>query len=312
MIKRTLYFGNPAYLNLKDCQLVVTFPNDQGMANSGGHNCIPVEDVGLVVLDSKQITITHSLLNALLANKAIIISCDDSHHPIGMMHSLDAHSEQTKRMAAQVECSEPLRKNLWQQTVSQKLLNQTDVLKWRNQPYEPIQRWSRQVRSGDPENLEGRGAAHYWSHLFPEIPIFTRDRDGKCPNAWLNYGYAILRATMARAIVGAGLIPSLGIHHRNKYNAYCLADDLMEPYRPLVDVAVCQLIESQGPSDELSKAVKQALLSIPAQDVRMDGERSPLMVAMQKTAVSVVKCYLGEARTVLHPHLILDESHQNG
>lgn len=304
MIKRTLYFGNPAYLSLKDAQMVVTFPKDQGMAAHSGNNTVPIEDVGLVVLDSKQITITHGLLNALLQNKAIVVSCDESHHPIGMMHSLDAHSEQTKRMAAQVESSEPLRKNLWQQTVAQKLLNQTDVLRKRSRPYEPVYRWSREVKSGDPENLEGRGAAHYWGHLFDNSPMFIRDRNGDCPNAWLNYGYAVLRATMARAIVGAGLLPSLGIHHRNKYNAYCLADDLMEPYRPVVDVAVCQLLEKIGPSGEINKEVKQTLLSVPSQDVLIQGEKSPVMVAMQKTAVSLVKCYLGEVRQIQHPSLL--------
>lgn len=305
MIKRTLYFGNPAYLHLKDTQLVVTFPNDQGMSRATGNNSIPVEDIGLVILDHKQITITHGLLNALIQNKSIIVSCDETHHPMGMMHSLDAHSEQTRRLGAQVESSEPLRKNLWQQTVSQKLINQAHILEKRGMAYEPIYRWSKLVRSGDPENLEGRAAAHYWATIFPEIPDFTRGREGKSPNAWLNYGYAILRATMARSIVGAGLIPSLGIHHRNKYNAYCLADDLMEPYRPMVDWAVCQLIEKVTIKDEISKEVKQTLLGISAQDVKINGERSPLMVAMQKTAVSLVKCYLGESRQIQQPDLIL-------
>lgn len=305
MIKRTLYFGNPAYLNLKNGQLVVTFPNDQGHAHASGHNSIPVEDVGLVVLDHKQITISHGLLNALIENKAIVVSCDESHHPLGLMHSLDAHSEQTRRMAAQVESSEPLRKNLWQQTVSQKLVNQAAILQRQGLAFDPIVRWSKLVRSGDPENMEGRAAAHYWGHLFPGIPDFTRDRKGMSPNSWLNYGYAILRASMARAIVGAGLIPSLGIHHRNKYNAYCLADDLMEPYRPVVDHAVCGLLSQLGPGEEINKEVKQVLLSLPNQDVRIKGERSPLMVALEKTAVSVVKCYLGERRTVEYPELIL-------
>ena len=304
MIKRTLYFGNPAYLNLKDKQMVVTFPNDQGHSSASGNNSIPVEDVGMVVLDSKQITITHALINALLENKAIIVSCDDSHHPIGMMHSLDAHSEQSKRMAAQIESSEPLRKNLWQQTVSQKIKNQAQLLQTKGFEFDPMIYWSKNVRSGDPDNMEGRAAAHYWARIFPASPLFTREREGKCPNAWLNYGYAILRANMARAIVGAGLIPTLGIHHRNKYNAYCLADDLMEPYRPVVDWAVCGMLQKLEPSDDISKEVKQTLLSIPTTDVTIQGERSPLMVAMQKTAVSLVRCYLGEVKSVQHPELL--------
>lgn len=306
MIKRTLYFGNPAYLSLKDQQLVVTFPHDQGMATTTGNNTAPIEDIGLLVLDSKQITLSHGLINALLVNKAIIVSCDESHHPIGMMHSLEAHSEQSKRMGAQVESSQPLRKNLWQQTVAQKIANQAEILKQRKLPHEPMMRWSKDVRSGDPDNMEGRAAAHYWSEIFPDIPGFTRDRNGVSPNAWLNYGYAVLRACMARAIVGVGLIPTLGIHHRNKYNAYCLADDLMEPYRPVVDWAVCGMLNRMEPHDNISKEVKQTLLSLPATDVRINKERSPLMVAMQKTAVSLVNCYLGETRSLSQPELILE------
>lgn len=204
MIKRTLYFGNSAYLNLKNNQLVVTFPNDQGHTTASGNNTIPIEDIGLVVLDNKQITLTHALLNALIENKCIVVSCDESHHPTGMMHSLDANTEQSKRMAAQIESSEPLRKNLWQQTVAQKLRNQAELLRLRNRPFDPVLRWSKQVRSGDPDNFEGRGAAHYWEYIFDKNPFFLRDRHGHPPNAWLNYGYAVLRATMARSIVGAG------------------------------------------------------------------------------------------------------------
>jgi CRISPR-associated protein Cas1 len=304
MIKRTLYFGNPCYLSLKNQQLVVQFPNDDGHTAANPNSQIPVEDLGMVLLDHSQITITHSLMVAMLANKVILVSCDDSHHPAGMMNSLEGHSEQSKRMSAQIESSEPLRKNLWQQTVSKKLENQAQILIQRNRPFEPLIRWSKQVRSGDPDNYEGRGAAHYWEYIFPGNPFFLRDRHGHPPNAWLNYGYAVLRATMARAIVGAGLNPTLGIHHRNKYNAYCLADDLMEPYRPVADWAVCQLLERFEPDNDITKEVKHALLSLASADVRINGDRSPLMVAMQKTAVSVVKCYLGESRTVSHPDLI--------
>ncbi len=291
-------------MSLKEKQLVVQFPNDQGHAEASRKNSIPVEDVGLVVLDSSQITITHGLLHALTANKVILVTCNENHHPIGMMHSLDGHSEQSKRLAAQVESSLPLRKNLWQQTVKQKLGNQMELLKRIGQDWEPMLRWSQTVRSGDPENLEGRGAAYYWGRVFPELPGFTRAREGGSPNSWLNYGYAILRATMARALVGAGLHPSLGIHHRNKYNAYCLADDLMEPYRPMVDLWVSLLLKLEGPVEGMPKTVKQKMLGLPAEDVIIKGERSPVMVAMEKTAVSLVKCYLGESRHLVLPELM--------
>jgi CRISPR-associated protein Cas1 len=301
MIKRTLYFGNPAYLSLKDRQLVVQFPGDQGEAERSGRNKIPAEDVGLVVLDHRQITITHGLLQELLGNKALIVSCGEDHHPAGMLHSLEGHSEQSKRIAAQVESSEPLRKNLWQQTIAQKIRNQAGMLGERGIATDVLERWSRQVKSGDPDNLEGRAAAHYWENVFPELPVFLRERKGHPPNAWLNYGYAILRASMARAIVAAGLNPSLGIHHHNKYNAWCLADDLMEAYRPWADLAVYRLMMREELSNEVTKEVKIAMLGLPATDVRIGGEKSPMMVAMQKTVNSLVRCYLGEVRKLLLP-----------
>ena len=301
MIKRTLYFGNPAYLSLKDRQLVVQFPGDQGEAERSGRNKIPAEDVGLVVLDHKQITLTHGLLQELLGNKVLIVSCGEDHHPAGMLHSLEGHSEQSKRMAAQVEISEPLKKNLWQQVVAQKIRNQAALLKDRGISPDILERWSRQVKSGDPDNLEGRAAAHYWDNIFPELPVFLRERKGHPPNAWLNYGYAILRATMARAIVCAGLNPALGIHHRNKYNAFCLADDLMEPFRPFADRAVCRLMQRMEVNNELSREVKSEMLGLPAMDCRLNGEKSPLMVAMQKMVNSLVRCYGGELRKLALP-----------
>jgi CRISPR-associated protein Cas1 len=301
MIKRTLYFGNPAYLSLKDRQLVVQFPGDQGEAERSGRNKIPAEDVGLVVLDHRQITITHGLLQELLGNKVLIVSCGEDHHPAGMLHSLEGHSEQSKRMAAQVESSEPLRKNLWQQTIAQKIRNQAGMLRERGIKPDVLQRWGRQVKSGDPDNLEGRAAAHYWENIFPELPVFLRERKGHPPNAWLNYGYAILRASMARSIVAAGLNPSLGIHHHNKYNAWCLADDLMEAYRPWADLEVCRLMMREELSNTVTKEVKITMLGLPATDVRIGGEKSPMMVAMQKTVNSLVRCYLGEVRKLMLP-----------
>ena len=307
MIKRTLYFGSPAYLSLKDKQLVVEFPGDGGEAERSGRNRIPAEDVGLVVLDHRQITLTHGLLQELLARKALIVSCGEDHHPAGMLCSTEGHSEQSKRMAAQVESSEPLRKNLWQQVIAQKIRNQAALLEQQGMPAEVLLRWSRQVKSGDPDNLEGRAAAHYWERIFPDNPFFLRDRKGHPPNAWLNYGYAILRATMARAIVAAGLNPALGIHHRNKYNAFCLADDLMEPYRPWADLAVCGLMQRTEPVSTLSREVKTVLLGLPAEDLRQNGEKSPLMVAMQKTVNSLVRCYTGELRKLALPEFLKEK-----
>lgn len=304
MIKRTLYFGNPVYLQVKNSQLVVSFPGDQGETKKTGNHTVPIEDVGLVILDHKQITTTYSVLQELLLNKSLLVVCDEQHHPTGMLHSLEGHSEQSRRMGYQIEASEPLKKNLWQQTIAKKLANQAKVLRLRKREYEPLIRWSRLVKSGDPENLEGRGAAHYWGEIFENRPIFIRERKGEPPNSWLNYGYALLRAAMARSLVAAGLNPSLGIHHRNKYNAYCLADDLMEPFRPLVDLAVCQIMDQREPTNEIDKDTRYTLLSLLSEDVSLNGERSPVLVAMQRTANSLVKCFGGETRNLLLPDLL--------
>ena len=159
----------------------------------------------------------------------------------------------------------------------------------------------RNVKSGDTDNCKATAAAHYWQHLFPGIAGFKRFREGIPPNNFLNYGYALLRATMARSLVGAGLLPTLGIHHANRYNAYCMADDLMEPYRPMVDRVVCETVDRYGTDEDISTEIKTILLKIPAMDVLLEGEKSPLMVATQRTAVSLVKCFTGEQRKILYP-----------
>ena len=161
--------------------------------------------------------------------------------------------------------------------------------------------WANDVRSGDPDNLEARAAAYYWKNMFPYIPDFTRSRDGVCPNNLLNYGYAILRAVVARGLVGSGLLPTLGIHHHNRYNAYCLADDIMEPYRPYVDALIVDIVDEVGGEVELTKEIKARLLSIPVTDVVVGGKRSPLMVAVGQTTASLYKCFSGELRRVLYP-----------
>lgn len=163
--------------------------------------------------------------------------------------------------------------------------------------------WANNVRSGDPDNLEARAAAYYWKNIFPSLPLFTREREGIPPNNLLNYGYAILRAVIARALVGSGLLPTLGIHHHNKYNAYCLADDIMEPYRPYVDNMVIDIMHQEDSIDQLTKDIKFRLLGIPVIDVIIKGKRSPLMIAAQQTTASLYKCFSGEDKTILYPEL---------
>jgi len=310
MIKRTLYFGNPVYLSLSMAQLKIRFPefrqtidSDISYAKDVGAS-VPIEDIGVVVLDHQQITITQALLDALMNNNVAVISCDATHMPVGMMMVLNGNTVQNERFRDQVVASEPLKKQLWMQTVVAKVKNQSALLRKLKKQSDRLNIVYKNIKSGDSENGEATAAAYYWPNLFSEFGNFTRDRFGLPPNNYLNYGYALLRATMARCIVGAGLLPTLGIHHSNRYNAYCLADDLMEPYRPYVDEVVYKLIDEYGTDEDISKDIKAILLQIPAMDVNINGQASPLMNAMQRTAVSLVNCFSGEQKKVIYPELI--------
>lgn len=297
MIKRTLYFGQAAYLSLRDGQLLVRLPAEEGSRS------IPIEDIGVLILDHQQISITHGLMNALEAHKCALITCSASHMPSGLFLPLDAHSLQSERFQTQIEATLPLKKQLWQQTVRMKIQNQARVLEEvYAQPQANMLAWVKQVRSGDPDNLEARAAAYYWANLFPSLPKFTREREESAPNALLNYGYALLRAVVARSLVSVGLLPTLGIHHHNRYNAYCLADDIMEPYRPYVDKFVQETYEREYP-ESLTKDIKHRLLTIMEQDVVIDGITHPLSIATSLTASSLVRCFEGSSKQIDYPAL---------
>lgn len=307
MIKKTLYFGNPAYLSLSNSQMVLRLPevekNDDlpDIFRKDAHRTFPIEDIGVVVLDNRQITITQALIGALLDNNVALITCSETRHPTGLMLPLAGHTLQSERFRAQLDASLPLKKQLWQQTVIAKIRNQASLLRRIGVDTENMQHWAASVRSGDPDNFEGRAAAYYWKNFFPEELGFTRARDGAPPNNLLNYGYAILRAIVARGLVASGLLPTLGIHHRSKYNAYCLADDIMEPFRPLVDDVVRKIVLSGQEYAELVPAVKQQLLEIPVLDITIEGERGPLMVGLQRTTASLVRSFEGDGRKLLYP-----------
>ena len=310
MIKKTLYFGNPAYLSLKNSQLILHLPEVEKNKNlpedfkKSAVRSIPIEDIGVVVLDHKQITLTQGLLESLLENNCAIITCDSSRLPVGLMLPLCGNSIQTERFRQQLSALLPLEKQLWQQTVQIKIANQAAVLqKCRNITVGNMINWSRNIRSGDPDNLEARAAAYYWSNLFPHLPGFTRNRDGIPPNNLLNYGYAILRAIIARALVSSGLLPTLGIHHHNRYNAYCLADDIMEPYRPYIDKYIVEITDTETDYTILNPTIKSRLLSIPVLDVTIDGKRSPLMLAASQTTASLSRCFSGVSRKIIYPEL---------
>lgn len=271
------------------------------MHDSGETKSAPIEDVGLLILDHQQITVTQSLLAKLLANNTAVITCDDTHHPTGMMLNLDGHTLQSQKFQAQVDATAPLKKQLWQQTVAAKIQNQAAMLAFRKEENKLLLNLAASVKSGDSENCEAQAAAYYWKRVFPDFLDFRRERFGPPPNNLLNYGYAILRALVARSLVASGLLPTLGIHHRNQYNAYCLADDIMEPYRPYVDYVVYQLVRNNGKFLDMSPSMKKALLEIPAIDVVIDGKKSPLMNAVQRTTASLAKCFEGTTRKLLYP-----------
>lgn len=296
--------GSPCHLKCANSQLVVSYSHVKGQEGMPDKT-VPIEDIGILVLEHQQITLTHYLLDALVSNNVAVITCNSTHHPTGMLLPLEGNTVQSERFRYQLEASEPLKKQLWQQTVKAKIANQAAVFgKW-GINNKLLVNLSNSVLSGDTGGHEATAAAHYWQNLFPPAWLFFRRRDGVPPNNLLNYGYAIVRAGMARAIVGAGLLPTFGIFHRNRYNAYCLADDIMEPYRPFVDIIVRTIIDETSIVDVVTQDFKTRLLQVLTADVLLNGEKSPLMVAMQRTATSLARCYAGEQRKLLYPEVPL-------
>lgn len=300
MIKRTLYFGNPAYLSTKDQQMVIDFPEKEKEKVT-----IPIEDVGVTILDHYGVTITQGLMHRLMENNVALISCDERHLPTGLHLNLSGHTLQQERFSAQTQASEPLKKRLWQQVIKSKISNQASLLEaiCIDNDNDNLIRWAGKVKSGDPDNYEARAAAYYWKHLFAaHTDTFKRGRYEDEPNNMLNYGYAILRAITARSLVGSGLLPTFGIHHHNRYNAYCLADDMMEPYRPIVDELVLSIMDMEDIDIyDLSPTLKQHLLQLPVVDVMLETERRPLMIALQQTTASLADCLLGNREKLKLP-----------
>lgn len=295
MLKRTIYIGNPAYLKLKDRQLKVIDP-ETGVEKGS----VPVEDIAVLMLDNYQITISHQLMVALQGNNVALVSCDAQHLPFAMMLPMSGHVEHSERLKNQINISEPLRKQLWKQTVEAKISQQMLLLKKLRKPHESLVDYGNQVKSGDSTNMEGIAAQYYWKQLFEN---FSREREGESPNNLLNFGYAVLRSIVARALVSSGLNPTLGIFHRNKYNAYCLADDIMEPYRPYVDWMVYRWMEENPNESELTPEVKSFLLQIATHDVMIMQKLRPLMVAVSSSTASLYKCFTGELRSLRYPLL---------
>lgn len=286
MIKRTISVGKASRISLSKEQLVFWFPKEEKESR------IPVEDIGVFVLDHFQITITQAAMNALLSNNAAILWCDEKHLPNGLVLNMNQNHVFAEKVKVQIDASIPLKKRLWKQNIQGKIRNQAAVLDYLKKPCSKLKEFADEVKSGDSTNIEARAARLYWKELFSEIEHFERGQFGDSPNNLLNYGYAIIRSLLARALVSSGCMPALGIFHRNKYNAFCLADDMMESYRPYVDILVMDIIRESGElPEELRKEHKAALLQLSAMDVNIGNMTSPLMIATQRTSASLMQCF---------------------
>lgn len=296
MTKRIIEIGTEGcYLKLRDQQLVIQKGEDEV-------GSIPIEDMSALILDHPQTVITVPVLNHLLENNVMVVSSDERHQPAGMFLPLQSHVIQSERFTAQAGMGNSLKKALWKQIVRAKVDMQARVLKSLTNSDAGLSALAKKVRSGDPDNIEAQAARRYWSRLFEDAD-FRRDFGADDQNRYLNYGYAIVRAITARSICAAGLHPSLGLHHHNRYNAYCLADDLMEPYRPYVDLLVNEIVQKFGNQAEISKEVRGELLQILTWEVDMEGEKLTFQGAVQKTAQSLAKTVLGESRQLSLPQL---------
>lgn len=295
-----MYFSKASKLSARLNQLIIKQKIDD--SDSWSETSIPFEDIGFVIIDHPQITFTSSVPQHLLKQKSAFITCSKERLPEGLLLPLAGNHIQTERFRFQINASLPLKKQLWQQTVRSKIINQATHLLKRNQNANALVRLAKIVNAGDTINTEAQAAAKYWKLIYAnKIESFKRYREGEEPNSILNYGYAILRAVVARSLVISGMLPTLGIHHRNKYNAYCLADDIMEPYRPYVDDLVWDIMQEFPIVDIVIKEIKVKLLNIPAIDVKIDGKVYPLMSAVQRTTASLYRCFCGEQRKILYP-----------
>ncbi len=292
MIKRTLLLENKSSITSKNLQLVIK--------TEAKESTIPIEDIGFIVLDHPEIYISIPTMNLLVENNASVIICGNNHLPNGMFLNLNSHHIQQEIFKNQINASLPLKKKLWQQTIVEKINNQGILLEKVTQKKNNFDFLASKVLSGDTSNMEGVAANFYWKSFFEHH--FKRERFGDYPNNFLNYGYAILRAATARALSGSGLLNTLGIHHKSKYNAFALADDIMEPFRPIVDEKVLELTQKYD-EQELNTQLKAELLQILTRTVYFKNEKSPLMVALQKTSSSLQQCFTGERKKIKYPKL---------
>ena len=294
MLKRTLVFSNPVYLSLRNQQLVLAYKDDPEHTTT-----VPIEDIGVVVVEHQQVSITLPLLNALTENEVQVVFCNSKGMPSSMLLGFEGNNLQGETLRYQMACGEVLKKQLWKQIVESKIRNQSLLLERVGQDGTCLRPYYSNVKSGDSDNREGIAARLYFQRLFG--PGFIRDRSLPGVNALLNYGYIILRAAVSRAIVSSGLFPAIGIYHHNRSNAFPLADDIMEPYRPFVDEAVYDLL-MQG-NVELTKDTKAKLIMVLYADTVFENVNRPLSVGLSMTTSSLAKCYAKETSKLSLPSL---------
>lgn len=306
MLKQTIYLGSNCYVHTRKQQLLIDFSEPEKENRS-----LPIEDIGVIILDAPQMTLSKTLISRMLQYNVAIIVCDEKHLPKGLFLNLEANSLQQEIFREQIAASEPLKKNLWQKTIIAKIKNQAFVLQALDKPNKKMLEWASEVKSGDSENVEARAAAYYWNSVFDDIiHRFRRRRHGYQPNTLLNYGYAVLRAIVARNLTASGLMPTFGIHHRNKYNAYALADDIMEPYRPYVDWIVRDIVEKYyeetwvNEEFRLLPQIKAELLKIAFVDTVIGKKKHPLDIAVRHTTSSLADCFRQNKRKIIYPKFV--------
>lgn len=295
MIKQTLIFSNPVSLSLKYNQLEITFKD------TGEIITRPIEDIGIVMIENPMVHITIPLLNALANNNVGVVFCDNKFMPNSMLMPLETNTIQQEIYRTQFEASQPTKKRIWKDIIENKIRNQSVLLDKLGLDGNLLKPYYMNVLSGDSDNREGAAAKVYWKQIFGEQ--FIRNRNGSPPNSLLNYGYTILRAAVARALLGSGLFPAVGIFHRNRYNAFPLADDVMEPYRPFVDFAVKQIYDFSA-NDELNKENKEFLIRVLFSDVKIKKQIRPLQIALSITTASLTKAFKDKKENIVFPTFV--------
>ena len=296
MIKRIVEISSArTHLSIKYGQLIVKQEGEQVSS-------IPCEDIGVLLIDHQGTSYTHCVFTELLRCGAAIVLCAGDHHPAGMLLPIESNTLQTERFRQQIEAKEPVKKRLWKQVVRAKIKHQAKLVGKDSDIYKSLMALRDRVRSGDPENIESQASKRFWTAYLQGID-FHRNINGAPPNNMLNYGYMVMRAAVARALCSAGLLPSLGIHHRNRYNAFCLADDMLEPFRGFVEYKVREICEGEGIVDELEQRIKARLLEVLYEPVTIGGFKGPLMVGLHRTMASLQRCFAGEQKYLDLPEI---------